>query len=94
MQTIWLQNVGQERKEACMVKLRLQELSTNFPCRGFRSCDVFRGGGVDLHDCELIASVRLLKDKSGLLQLGVLFLQLWPSLMWLLYTHRADKSHC
>lgn len=77
MQTMWLQNVGQARKEACTAKLWLKKLSTNFPWRGFRSFDVFEREGICM-TVVLLLSVRMVKDKSGLVQLGCYFLKFWP----------------
>ncbi len=77
MQTIWLQNVGQARKEACGVKLRLRKLSTNFLCRGFRSCDVFKGS--NLHDCKLIVKCQNVKGQMWFITTWLV--QLWSSFL-------------
>lgn len=72
MQTIWLQNVGQARKAACTAKLWLKKLSTNFPWRGFRSFDVSERESICM-TVNILLSVRMEKDKSGLVQLGCYF---------------------
>lgn len=85
MQTMWLQNVGQARKEACTVKLRLRwwVLLKNFLCREFRSWGVFK---MVVSDSEL--SVKC-QDKYS-------FLQLWAHfsycLVYILYVVLAKVT--